>query len=366
MNYKNKIFIKILLIILLAAIVPISELLLPIDRFTFRSWEATRVYPLTDYLPGFFYPNQRIERKEVGDLGSHTEQQITKDIIWETDELGYRNTRNCNPPNAILIGDSMGSGTSITQDRTLNELIKKTTGLCSYSFAPARLEPSLKTVVRLQWQPRYAFVVYMERTLFELEDFPMIENPPKLPRKKFFFQEAGLSAPIVLWDRLLRSAFFRYRKSHGTWKAIQRLLEPYEYQSGPIEKRKMLFLHGESILRDRANDQRVIEVVDQLTSYRDKLRDMGMEMILVVAPNKESVYPELIPSTIRSDFFPRFYKVLDQKGIHYVNLWQPYRAAYEKEKKIFFHLDDSHWNEDGVKVASDLLAQKWREIKNDR
>ena len=55
--------------------VGIEIFILPMDRFTFRVWEALVVRKFDLLLPGPFYPNMRVSKEEEGDL---IEPQVTK------------------------------------------------------------------------------------------------------------------------------------------------------------------------------------------------------------------------------------------------------------------------------------------------
>jgi hypothetical protein len=35
-------------------------------------------------------------------------------------------------------------------------------------------------------------------------------------------------------------------------------------------------------------------------------------------------------------------------------------AAYETDRRRLFHADDSHWNEQGVDLAADILSRRLR------
>ncbi len=354
----NKKFLKkLILVALLVLAIPVSELLLPIDRFSFRCWEPLLLKRRDRYLPGVFYPNQYLVKDEVGDLAPYSDQQVVKRVIWETDAFGYRNTKTCDQPNAILMGDSMAAGIALSQEKTINELIKAKTGICSYSFSHDTTEHAIKAAYRWNWKPKYAFLVVAERSFSYLEKFPEVEIPPKIRWSKFFFQERGLNLPVSLYERAIHSSFVQFRGVHGFLPAIERALFPHEFLSGPEEKRKMHFYQGENALAP-ITAERVEAVANLISTFHEGFRRSDIQFVLIVVPNKESVYPELIPSDRRADFLPRLQAELSKRGVTYIDLWTPFRAAFEKEKKIYYHLDDTHWNADGTELAAHLVKEK--------
>ncbi len=67
----------------------VGKLLIPLDWYTFRSWEVLvdrRPAPLA---AGPFYPNQTLRRVEVGDLGARTPFAVEKHVEWYTDASGF-------------------------------------------------------------------------------------------------------------------------------------------------------------------------------------------------------------------------------------------------------------------------------------
>jgi len=348
---------KFCLAVSVALLFPVLELMLPMERFAFRAWEPLLLRRSDPPLPGLFYPNVSLTLNEVGDLAPYSEQQIAHRHTWITDPFGYRNARLCDNPPVILMGDSMASGIGLDQKETISELITKETGLCTYSFGHDSPEHALKTTIRWGWHPRYAVLVMVERNFSHLTPYPVIGNHPKVRVTKFLFQEHGLGSLVALAERLRASNFYPYREKHGFWPAIQRALFPHTFVSAPPEKQRMFFFQNEEAF-SRPPDNEVQAFTNLVQQYKDGLARLGMKFVVVMVPNKESVYPELIPSQRRADLLPRMYREFDLMGISYVDLFHPYRDAYTERKKIYYHLDDTHWNGEGSALAASLLKEK--------
>lgn len=346
---------KLSLIVALALLLPVLELALPINRFSFRAWEALMIRRREAPLPGLFYPNIDLTMTEVGDLAPYKDQQIARPARWRIDRAGYRNSVFCSSPEIIVAGDSMATGTGLSQSETVGDRLSQLTESCVYSFNHESLESALKTTVRWKWKPKRLVFVIVERTLEELAAFPVIENPPKIRRWKFFFQERGLSYPITLSERLQHSNFAQYRNAHGFFPAVSRALFGHEFTSGLDPK--MLFFQGEpahhaktaNFLQNRA---------ELLASYKRGLKEMGIELLVVIVPNKESIYPELIPSQLRSPILPALYGELEKKRVPFLDLYHPFRKGFVAEKKFYYLLDDTHWNAEGAGLASQLIFSR--------
>jgi hypothetical protein len=105
-----------------------------------------------------------------------------------------------------------------------------------------------------------------------------------------------------------------------------------------------------------------------IVSFRDQLAGRGIQLLILPAPNKESIYPEMVarraahmrvavcPQT--RDLFTR----LKASGVEAVNLFEIFREAKEAEgqpgKETLYLSQDSHWSPEGVKLAAKAVAQR--------
>jgi hypothetical protein len=48
---------------------------------------------------------------------------------------------------------------------------------------------------------------------------------------------------------------------------------------------------------------------------------------------------------------------LQVRGVETVDLQRAYEHAFQKEV-VLYRRDDTHWNENGVRIAADLLAER--------
>ncbi|MEM7104537.1 MAG: hypothetical protein AAF502_15480 [Bacteroidota bacterium] len=83
----------------------------------------------------------------------------------------------------------------------------------------------------------------------------------------------------------------------------------------------------------------------------------GMDYHLVIAPNKASVYPELLPTRLKrteaSTLTDQLIQHLQAKELKVTNLL-PY-LAFSKGDKTFFHKHDTHWNDEGAWIAANAV-----------
>lgn len=79
------------------------------------------------------------------------------------------------------------------------------------------------------------------------------------------------------------------------------------------------------------------------------LSDKGIQFLLVLVPDKESVYPEMAPSNLGSfidKYYSSFTNLLHDAGVYFVDLKPLLLAA--KEDLLIYSADDTHWNQYGA------------------
>ncbi len=127
----------------------------------------------------------------------------------------------------------------------------------------------------------------------------------------------------------------------------------------------MLFFeyHIETLLwpESERDAPRVAEVI---AAFRDHCLSRGIELIVVLIPEKEQVYRDAIPRAVlppSADIPPsvlwELTERLEAKSVNTVNLLPHFQAATEAGIWVY-HRDDTHWNEKGIGIAADLVAER--------
>jgi hypothetical protein len=104
-----------------------------------------------------------------------------------------------------------------------------------------------------------------------------------------------------------------------------------------------------------------------------ELRAEGKNVVLVVAPDKESIYPEFLPDQFAAkDCFPQdrdeMWDVINSvKDPGFVPMRERLRAAKKLEKQRIYRQKDSHWNRIGtVYAVGDILKKIGGPVQLDR
>ena len=105
-----------------------------------------------------------------------------------------------------------------------------------------------------------------------------------------------------------------------------------------------------------------------ITGFRAQLAARGIQLLVVLAPNKESVYPEMLSrraSRTEMLLSPETHSLLRDlahAGVEVVNLCEAYgeikQDAAQAQTAPLYLRQDSHWSPAGVEVAARTVAQR--------
>jgi len=112
------------------------------------------------------------------------------------------------------------------------------------------------------------------------------------------------------------------------------------------------FLH-----KDILSDDEIEEIALQLQAAEQLCNEHGIEFLFVVAPNKNSIYPQYMPY-LGGRHNPQnnvqmLFERLEEKNVSALNLIEPLRSR----ESLLYHKMDSHWNDLGAAVANDEILR---------
>nr|WP_325213168.1 hypothetical protein [uncultured Oscillibacter sp.] len=105
-------------------------------------------------------------------------------------------------------------------------------------------------------------------------------------------------------------------------------------------------------------DREIFSAARNLALMQEYCESQGAEFLFTVAPNKNSLYPEHMPSlSLPAAHRPRDAKrlaeALAEQGVNYLDFFALFR---EQEEALYFKTD-SHWNGRGAALAADALNE---------
>jgi len=185
-------------------------------------------------------------------------------------------------------------------------------------------------------------------------DLPTLGQVVYNLRRNWLDRNFGLRKVLVRWEQLMDVRVLKASMPHDP------VLEGKDH---------WLFLAQENPQLNVIYDYRSIAPLTKaqldtwtaiFTARRDWLASQGIRYMMVVAPNKASIYPEYIPDRFnrsREDSkLDQLAKALTDAGIDFVDLRQPLKEA--KTKGLSYYRTDSHWTPFGAFWAYRYLAER--------
>jgi hypothetical protein len=329
---------------------------LPIDFFTFRVWEAISVRKYEKILPGPFYPNMEITKIEEGDLAAHTRFAIKKKVRWMTDRYGFRKQNtNLQKHQIVIIGESNIAGVLLTQEEILSEVLEDQLKVSVYPYAPVGgINSFLKDERFIENSPDIVIFARIERELMNLDSLKRIkENKLSSKIKQQILKNRMIQSLAIQLDRVSKMIMLHYfraslRRSISTPEHLGP--EPISSQFGPI-----FFIQGRGANED-VSREKLDKAIQVIRSYNDAVKRRGIRFIFLPIPNKENIFYEHL-ETRRPVFLEQLISELKSYGIETIDTQKAFEEAFQKNRVLLYHTDDTHWNGNAVRIAADLLAK---------
>lgn len=328
---------------------------LPVHQFTFRVWESLSVKRSFGILKGQFYPNMELRKIEEGDLAYYTLCAEKKDVQWITDKYGYR---KANVPikrhPIVIVGDSNVAGSSLSQEELLSEVLEKKLGQSVYPLAGERLRALFKHDLISRNLPGIVVLAGIERDLPEslpplkhkdLRTSSLLEKTLRKLRLNSVIQNIA-----VLIDRIFKANMLNYLRARINGSS------PSQRRVGTTTECPIFFLQG--IDANKAStSERIEQTALRLKGYRDFLQKKGVRFIFLPIPNKETIFYHYL-KTQKPFFLDKLVKKSRELDIEVINTQKAFEDFYQKTGSMLYHRDDTHWNEQGVRIAADLLEMQ--------
>ena len=329
---------------------------LPVDFFTFRTWEAISGSAYYKKALGPFYPNIQIDRIEEGDLAHHTPYAVKKEVRWITDKYGYRKQNSMKRNEIIIVGDSNAVGSGLSQEEILSEVLEKKINRHVYPYAPAGFKSYFYEKRFLDNPPDVVIFQIIEREIISLQS-------PHIPNQKLFvwinrlretIREFHLQPVAIFLDRaFIKMNMLNYLKASIKPKEVRGIIG-----KGEIEEKRMIFLQGKSAHAEISLSQ-IAQIIKTLKQYASLFREKGIRFIFVPIPNKETIYYRNIPALKKRSFFlSHLINELKKTDVEYLNTLELFNSASQSGQKLLYFSDDSHWNAKGVELVSQLLYDR--------
>jgi hypothetical protein len=360
MEMKKFVLKSVLFLIPFLAAIGIELFVLPIDFFTFRVWEALVIRKYYNILPGQFYPNMEVTKMEEGDLAHHTKFASKRKAKWITDRYGYRKQNSNRVKNeVVVIGDSNIAGSGLTQEDILSEVLERKLKGGVYPMSPGSLSTFLKEWRFKKDPPDIVIISSVERFIFYL---PPVKDT-SISKLRSQIREIGyrlrnqisanrlIQCVGVYLDRIYKANMLQYMRA-----SLRRIGFPHSeaIPSNSVSSKygPVLFFQGADLNKDVPKDQ-FDKAVQVIKTYDQLVRSKGIRFIFLPIPEKENIYHEGL-HTKKPVFLEQLISRLKNLGIETVDTQTAFDDAFQKGV-LLYHTDGTHWNENAVKIAADLI-----------
>lgn len=102
--------------------------------------------------------------------------------------------------------------------------------------------------------------------------------------------------------------------------------------------------------RNLLSDRELYDIVHNLVLLRNHVEQSGSQFLLMVAPNKNTLYNDNMPYYYKkadTSNLERLLPLLKEKGITYIDLVK----AFQEEEDVLYFQRDTHWNNAGAVLA---------------
>ncbi len=182
----------------------------------------------------------------------------------------------------------------------------------------------------------------------------------------------------ILWDHLTPAALRRAWPntslvayfSRKAWRQIQLGVFrewPSEVMGADDPRFGPMLFYGENLrvlplLAPETDAPVVVKIVEQVARG---LRERGMELVVLLVPEKEQVHKEALSAHHRQaltnsvDLLGAIASGLTAKGVTVVDLMPVFREATASGQRLYWR-DDTHWNDAGIRLAAEAV---WRRVE---
>lgn len=341
--------------------------LLPPRLFAFRAWESMTLFAVGNkaFVPNTVYRNTR-SSGDLSHFANLPELRQFREEVFSTDAAGYRNRRATPKPftGIVLVGDSFTAGSGISDEFTLGEQLNRISGLNVYNGGGTKdfwgLVGSLQIGSGLViWQVPERLPTPLSTVFYE-------------QNRKSSFADKVLGEERAEALREMREYESKVRAyspleilSGRAVKSLQNdKIFPNPYRDVVLEAelrngRDMLFLGSDvqNYYLDRPADPAA------LAQIKMQLEKKGIGLLVLLVPDKYTVYHDLIVSpsvpAVRQEFFDIAEQRLAAANVPVLNLTQRFRKRAEvllSQDEYLYWLDDTHWNAEGIREAAQAIA----------
>ena len=326
--------------------------------------------------------NVSVTGQAYGDIAAITGDialRVPRQINLTTDAAGFRNDDIRPPIELLVLGDSFGAGTGVTQEKMLSNLLQSEYGLATYNLSFPGCGPWHQYVnfaiesSRLNFAS-HATVVWLLYTGNDLDD-PYGST--------WTVEELPWLSPLTAWHVSYKT--FRRRSpvhqiiENVTWrmktaKDMKRdVVTAYLSDRRPVLFREVEEAWGRRLQSDVEQHSNFPKLIRTMKEMKRLTEAKGLRLFVVILPTKGEVYrwilqgrPPLPEDSAASGFSQAVFGVCENLRVVCVDP-KPWFIQQSKsllaEGEMLWWRDDTHLNEHGHASLATFLAKKLHTVE---
>jgi len=143
------------------------------------------------------------------------------------------------------------------------------------------------------------------------------------------------------------------------------LLNEKTFPNVLIGKEDWLYYTGENNIQDYEctmpfTKAELAAIRERLLAWNERLQQRGIRFYVVIAPNKESIYPQYLPDRVQAGVracrIDQVLAELQDAPLNVLDLRSPLQRAAQTAQ--VYHRTDTHWNSTGALVAAQTILAR--------
>jgi len=288
-----------------------------------------------------FYSNIYNIKDEVGDLGLHTKySEKKKNIIFQTDEVGFRNKLFENNPDIIISGQSNIAGSGLSQKQIISEQLERLSEKKVYNISPINIEDVLGLIENEFVNKPNTFIY----GIIESQLVPSFQKKELIVNHNaYIIKRTNIYSKIInLIDIIKKDAFVEFLKGHIFYKIYGKNII--------LGKSGNLYYQGKNmIIYDNKQIRDIVQYIHQINLY---CKEQNIEFIFFIIPNKETIYWDDIKLKSQPTSIALISKKLNDIGVTNINTLELFN---NNKDKPLYNNDGTHWNNFAVQIIAEQL-----------
>ena len=202
---------------------------------------------------------------------------------------------------------------------------------------------------------------------FDAHPAPKSPSTPPAPPSRFHPEALRPATLARTWPNTSLPAYFA-RHAAAAFRLVVFRSWPHDALGVPDTPFGPVLFYRENLrFFPNCTPEQVPAVSRTILHVADRLRERGITLVVLLVPEKEQIYLNLLPPSYRPQILPSLDMLdalettLRENGIHVVNLLHPFLTASPTSHFLYWR-DDPHWSPPAVSLAVTAVADEVRPL----